>query len=137
MADFSKNTKEVYSSVRTLQNSIPNTPYELQLVWLFELLMIRAFLILCKQGSAFIRDGQSPNTLCLFERDCYHGFPSRYERTVQTLHKYRNAFVHSGYIAATVYFDRLLTMEDKLKELATFVKVELDSDDMIFRKVSF
>lgn len=43
MADFSKNTKEVLLSVRTLQNSMPNTPYELQLVWLFELLMIRAF----------------------------------------------------------------------------------------------
>lgn len=137
MAEFSTDLNDEAQKIRALKNSMKDAPYELQLVWLFELHMHRSFHVLLKRGSAFIRDGMSVGKLTLLERDCYHGVPDKYAYAIQALHRYRNSFVHEGYVAATAFFDDILNLRKEMLALAELVHVEIDPDDMIFRRVNF
>lgn len=137
MADFYEDVSKEVPRILALKNSITDAPYELQLVWLFELLMYRGFRVLKKRNSAFIREGLVAGKLTLFERDCYHSVPDKYAYAVQALHRYRNSFVHEGHAASFVLFDDIMRLREEMLALARLVRVEIDPDDMIFRKVNF
>lgn len=137
MAEFFKDNSKNLATAKALQKSTVDAPYEIQLVWLFELLMIRAFIKFVKADSAFIRASIQPDKLTLLERDCCRSVPLKYERTVQVLHCYRNAFVHGGYQSAANFLEQLLTMKEDILYLARLVKIKVEPEDMIFRKVDY
>ncbi len=132
MAEFNYTQEEIKQLKTRLRLDIMRAPLELQLLWLFELLMLQSFIILIGQHSKLIGRNPDTNAPKLNEKHYSEAYSKRYVRCLEMLRHYRDNFVHRGFASAIIDFDNLMQNKEDLQDAAKLVKVELNFTNRLF-----
>lgn len=132
MGEFSRDLNIYKGILSSLRMDISRAPLELQLVWLFELSMIKAFLL-------FVHDNRihvNPKT-CNYrvnERDINKAYDNIYAEVLGRLQAYRDTFVHKGFAQAVALFDSLQLLRPILTQFCSqeVINVRLNWDSRMF-----
>ena len=113
-----------------IRADIIRAPIELQLVWVFELLLLMAF-VKNHKDNKFIK--WNSEKASLDSKRCFSFYDKQYARTINILGKFRNTFVHFGFAAASAYFRDIMDTCSDLDQLCEqYVKIKLNRGNRIF-----
>ncbi len=115
MSEFLYSISEYSRIANSLREDILRSKIEIQLMWLFEVLVILTF-VRNKDNRKIVKLNKNKN-LSMNTNSFFHGYNYKYASILQTLHDYRHAMVHKGFAYASVYFMELKDNADLLNEL--------------------
>lgn len=132
MSEFSTNLMVYKTILQSIRMDVQRAPIELQLTWLFELAMVKAFLLLV--STRRFKMNPSTGNYVMREQDVRYAYDKKYTEILGRLQAYRDTFVHKGFSSAIYTYDMLCILRPLLNEFCAqdTISVTLNWDNRLF-----